>query len=72
MLIPDDSTTQVPSSMFAEYDGSDSIRTVTIRRKGAISIETSNFQHVGEVKTGDLFIKVAPGVTRSRLNDSLR
>ena len=71
MLIPDDSTTQVPSSMFAEYDGSDSIRTVTIRRKGD-SIDMSNFQHVGEVKTGDLFIKVAPGVTRNRLNDSLR
>ena len=73
MLVPEDvMITQVPSSVFVEYDGSDSYRKVITRRKGGISIDMSNFQQIGEVKTGDLFVKVGPGVSRNTLNNSLR
>ena len=73
MLIPkDDRIIQVPSSMFVNGYESESYRKVNVRRRGGISLDMSNFQHIGEVETGDLFVTVGSGVTRNTLNDSLR
>jgi FAD/FMN-containing dehydrogenase len=72
MLPKHDKVIQVPSSMFADSNGSDYYRNVKIRRKGGISIDMVNFQQIGQVETGDLFVKVGAGVTRKTLNESLR
>lgn len=73
MLLPtEDQILQVPASMFTGHDGSDTHRTIKIRRRGGISIDMSNFQQIGDVETGDLFVKVGAGVTRNTLNEALR
>jgi len=73
MLIPnDDKIIEVPSSAFMNNDECSDYRKVRIQRRGGISIDMSNFQTIGEVEIGDLFVNVGAGVTRKRLNESLR
>ncbi|KAL3803154.1 hypothetical protein HJC23_003429 [Cyclotella cryptica] len=73
MLLPtEDEILKVPSSMFTGHDGSDTYRTIKVRRRGGISIDMSNFQQIGDVGAGDLFVKVGAGVTRNTLNEALR
>lgn len=73
MLIPSDGEIiQVPSLLFTSRGGPGTFRNVKVRRRGGISIDMSEFQQIGEVGSGDLFVKVGAGVTRKTLNENLR
>lgn len=70
---------EIPTSCFATVRDDDDgggnnnayHRRVRIRRKGGISVDMSNFRHIGEVGD-DAFVNVGAGVTRNALNEALR
>ena len=66
---------EIPTSCFATFRDDDgrnnAYRRVRIRRKGGISVDMSNFRHIGEVGD-DAFVRVGAGVTRNALNEALR
>jgi len=69
-----DEIVDIPTSLFNNpgNDISDKFQKVRVKRKGGISIDMSFFQSIGEVASGDLFVKVGAGVTRNSLNAALR
>ena len=70
---------EIPTSCFATFRDDDDgggdnnayHRRVRIRRRGGISVDMSNFRHIGEVGD-DAFVNVGAGVTRNALNEALR
>ena len=76
-VINNDDIVEIPSSLFeSSFEDSKQLKTETkrvkIKRKGGISLDMSNFQSIGELTPGDVFIKVGAGVSRKTLNESLR
>lgn len=69
-----DEIVDIPTSLFSNpgNDVSNKFQKVRVKRKGGISIDMSFFQSIGEVASGDLFVKVGAGVTRNALNAALR
>ena len=76
-VINNDDAVELPSSLFeSSFEDSKQLKNETkrakIKRKGGISLDMSNFQSIGELTPGDVFIKVGAGVSRKTLNESLR
>jgi D-lactate dehydrogenase (cytochrome) len=76
-VINNDDVVEIPLSLFeSSFEDSKQLKNKTkrvkIKRKGGISLDMSNFQSIGELTPGDVFIKVGAGVSRKTLNESLR